>query len=234
MVRSYRCGGVTSPIKRGDDLLAWLAAVAPRQRDAAFEALLDIASDAFTSPGPELIGNLPSGVAAVVHAVHEIPIRADDVFVDVGAGAGKVVMLVRLLTAACVCGVELQADLVARARHTIAARGLAGIDVIHGDARAALPDDGTVYFLYLPCTGVALEAVLQRLREISLRRSIVVCTLGLDLRTEAWLRPRALAVDSFWLAIYDSAVEGNSRRAIAMSPDATAIALERPGYVGDR
>ena len=143
--------------------------MSPTLRDAAFEGVVGIANGAGASPGHELIGNIASGVAAIVHAVHEIPIAADDVFVDLGAGDGKVAALVNLLTGARVRGLEMQAEVVTRARERIAALGLEDVEMIHGDARVAIPDDGTVFYLYLPCTGGALAAVMQRVHEVAQR-----------------------------------------------------------------
>ena len=161
----------------------------------------------------------------------EVPVVADDVVVDLGAGLGKVPMLTRLLTGATARGIELQPALVARARE--AARR-AGLDVgfTDGDARDAYLDDGTVFFLYVPFTGPVLAEVLRRLRTVASRRAIVVCSLGIELDREApWLARRPL--DSFWLTIYDSlAPEVPSRPPRLRSPisgrAAEAIASERP------
>jgi SAM-dependent methyltransferase len=136
----------------------------------------------------------------------EAPVTAEDVFVDLGAGLGKVVLLAHLLVGATARGVELQPDLVLRAR---AAAAKCGADVRFelGDARQADLEDGTVFFLYVPFTGPVLAEMLERLRSIASRRAIVVCTLGLDLDRDApWLARRG--IDSFWLAIYDSVVSG--------------------------
>jgi hypothetical protein len=216
---------------RGAELLTWLAAVRPDARDAAIEEHLGIASPAsFVPPGDHLVGYHASGVAAIVRALLDVPVVADDVLVDLGAGLGKVVLLARLLTGATARGIELQSALVRRAR--AAARRLdVGVAFVEGDARHADLDDGTVFFLYVPFTGPALMDVLERLHAIAVRRPIVICALGFDLAREApWLMARSL--DSFWLTIYDSVVPGiPSRDRAATSPLqgelAEAIALER-------
>jgi SAM-dependent methyltransferase len=217
----------------GLDWLAWLASIPPAARDAAVDEYLGIAAPApsSASPGEHLIGYHPSGVASIVRALIEAPVRVDDVVIDLGAGLGKVVLLAHLLTGATTRGIELQPALVERARE--AARRLgASARFTHADVRDADLDDGTVFFLYLPFTGPALTRVLQRLHAIAKRRAIVVCSLGLDLDREAsWLVRRP--IDSFWLALYDSSVPRARRRSLpGLSPLAAcftdAIALERP------
>jgi hypothetical protein len=92
-------------------------------------------------------------------------------------------------------------------------------------------DDGTVFYLYLPFTGPVLVDVMARLREVASKRTIVVCTLGMDVDQVApWLIRRT--IDSFWLAIYDSRVPGASsrkarERSPLLGPDADTIAFER-------
>jgi precorrin-6B methylase 2 len=158
----------------------------------------------------------------------EVPVVADDVLVDLGAGLGKVALLAHVFTGAKARGVELQPELVGRARQA-ASRLAPQVAFARGDAREVALDDGSVFFLYLPFTGPVLAGVLQRLRSVASQRAIVVCSLGLDLEA-TWLARRP--VDSFWLTIYDSVVAGvPPRPARARSPllgaHAETIAFER-------
>ncbi|HZU82088.1 MAG TPA: methyltransferase domain-containing protein [Polyangiaceae bacterium] len=214
------------------DLLTWLASLPPSRRDVAIEERLGIAAHpSDRPPGEHLIGYHASGVAPLVRTVLEVPVVADDVVVDLGAGLGKVVLLVRLLTGASVRGIELQPALVRRARQA-AARLAVDVAFIEGDAREADLDVGTVFFLYLPFTGPVLSEVLRRLRRVACRHAIVVCSLGLDLHAEApWLSRRA--IDSFWLTIYDSIspdVPPRPRRggSLPWNRAAEVVAFERP------
>ena len=194
------------------DLLAWLASLAPDARDAAVEKHLGIdVQVSSASPGEHLVGYHASGVAPIVHALLEVPVTSEDVLFDIGAGLGKVLLLARLLTGATTRGVELQSAMADHAR--AAARRLAlDIEVTVSDARDADLFSGTVFFLYLPFTGPVLLEILDRLRAVADQRAIVVCTLGLDLEPHApWLVRRE--IDSFWLAIYDSAIDGVPARA---------------------
>jgi SAM-dependent methyltransferase len=214
-------------------LLEWLASVAPPLRDAAIEDHLGIAEPASdVAPGEHLIGYHASGVAPIVRMLVDVPVGADDVVVDLGAGLGKVVLLARLLTGASARGIELQPALVARARAAAAARSVA-VTFEEGDARTAALDAGTVFFLYVPFTGPVLAEVLRRLRGVAEAHAIVVCALGMDLDEEApWLSRRTS--DSFWLTIYDSVVEGVGARArscralVAADSTVEAVASERP------
>ncbi len=151
-----------------------------------------------------LIGYHASGTEPILQALWEAPVTDQDVFVDLGSGLGKVVLLARKLTGATARGIEIQPELVRRARR-IAAR--LGIDALfeHADVREADLAEGTVFYLYDPFTGPVLAAALERLRDVARRHPIVVCALGVDLeRVAPWLERRAQ--DSFWLAIYDSRI----------------------------
>jgi SAM-dependent methyltransferase len=209
----------------GSDLLHELARLPADARDAAIERQLGLDERVSAAPpGDELVGYHASGVAAIVRFLREVRLGPSDVFVDLGAGLGKVVMLVALLTPARARGIELQPGLAERARANAARLGL-GIDIVAGDARSASLDDGTVFYLYAPFTGAVLASVLERLHSVARQRAIAVGALGVDLDAP-WLARRA--VDSFWLSVYDSVVPGVPARVEAdgAALDA-AIALER-------
>jgi SAM-dependent methyltransferase len=217
---------------RAADLLAWLASLPPNERDAAVEEHLGIAVPASSAPpGEDLIGYSASAVAAILRVLIDVPVVADDVVVDVGAGLGKVALLARMLTGAKARGIELQPTLVERASRAAARLGV-DVSFTRGDAREADLDDGTVFFLYLPFTGPVLADVLERLRAVGSRRAIVVCSLGLDLERHApWLVPRP--TDAFWLTVYDSiGSEVHPRARRERSPllgrAADVVAFERP------
>ncbi|MGO8994526.1 MAG: class I SAM-dependent methyltransferase [Polyangiaceae bacterium] len=227
---------------RASDLLAWLASVPTQERDAAVEAYLGIAASAVScsSPGEDMVGYHASGVAPIVRMLLEVPVVADDVFVDLGSGLGKVTKLARILTGATVRGIEIQPALVERARRVSTELRL-DVSYIQADARHADLADGTVFFLYVPFTGSVLRDVLRNLRRVATDHAIVVCSLGVDLDREApWLSRRPS--DSFWLTLYDSVLPSvPERRERAGSPNsasppgrpglvstATAIAYERP------
>jgi SAM-dependent methyltransferase len=213
----------------GPDLLAWLAHLPASERDAAIEARLGIdgpVSD--TPPGEHLIGHHASGVAPIVRTLIEVPVVRADTVVDLGSGLGKFVLVARLLTGANVRGIELQPELISRARRSSQALGV-DVDFIEGDARDAPLEDGTVFFLYAPFTGPVLDAVARRLHAVAKKRAITVAALGIDLhRSAPWLVPRPM--DSFWLSIYDSSEPGvppRPREHCPLPPAAHTIAFER-------
>jgi hypothetical protein len=223
---------------RGAELLAWLAARAPAQRDLALEQLLGIASRPLVKAtlDADLVDYIPSGIAPIVRAVLDVPIVADDVFVDLGAGLGKVAMAVNLLSGARAHGVELQPELVTRALAGAADLGLDSVSFQQSDARDADLSRATVVFLYLPFTGATLAAVMARLSAVARRRALVVCTLGLDLRAFDWLTPRE--TQEFWLSIHDSRCPGAAPRprspAVSLGPWADAVASESATSSGRR
>ena len=186
-------------------MLRWLARVPLADRDLAVEERLGIRdTSSWPAPGQHLVAYQPSGVAAIVRMLIEVPVSVEDVVVDLGSGMGKVAILASLLTGATARGVELQPELVARSRAAAARAGAARATFEQGDAREARVDDGTVFFLYAPFRGPVMAEVLGRLRALAQRRPIVVAALGVDVELAApWLVRRPL--DAFWLAIYDAA-----------------------------
>jgi SAM-dependent methyltransferase len=184
---------------RGAALAARLEDLPAAERDAWVERLLGIDAVPDTGHG-ELIGHHASGVGALLQLLRDVPVRHTDVFVDVGSGLGKATLLAHLLTGATAVGLEHAPALVHAARQRARDLGLTGVTYVHGDAREAVPV-GSVYYLYLPFTGAALEAAMARLEEATREREVVVCTLGLDLARWPWLRARESA--DFWTCIYD-------------------------------
>jgi SAM-dependent methyltransferase len=187
---------------RGDALRAELEQRDEAERDRWVEGLLGIAApiERAMIAERELIGYQPSGVGAVLALIRDVPIGARDVFVDIGSGLGKVTMLVHLLTGASAMGLERDAALIARARQCAKALELNGVSYVHGDARDAVPE-GSVYFMYAPVTGRALERVMARLETTTQARKVAICTLGLDLARFEWLRERAS--EDLFVSIYD-------------------------------
>jgi hypothetical protein len=212
-----RSGGL-----RGVELLEWLAAHPPAERDSAIEGLLGIARPVAAlgeAPGENRMPYMPSAIAPVVRAILDVPVTLDDVFVDLGAGLGKAAMAVHLLTGARARGVELQPGLAGEAMAQASELGLDRVEFVQSDALDADIGDASVVFLYLPFTGDVLAGVLRRLEAIARRRQLVLCALGLDLRAD-WIAPRP--TDEFWLTIYDTCIPGAEPRAAAQAPPGLA------------
>src|SRR4051794_126911 len=124
-------------------------AVEPAERDAWVDRLLGIAAPPPDSALPAGARPYPPcGVDGSLAVLRDVQIGASDVFVDLGAGLGRVVMLVHLLSGSRTHGIEIQPHLVDQAR--ACARSL-GIDVSFelGDVVES-ELDASVFFLYAP------------------------------------------------------------------------------------
>src|SRR5262249_53521494 len=153
---------------RGAALLDLLRAVPLLDRDAWVDELLGIEPP--PSDIPDLprgsVPYLPCGVDEIVAMVREAPVGPQDELVDLGAGLGRVVLLVHLLSGARARGVEIQAPLVDLARARCAELALAAVSFVHGDA-ADCELDGSIFFLYAPFGGDVLARVVRRLEGVA-------------------------------------------------------------------
>jgi hypothetical protein len=155
-----------------------LQKVAPHDRDAWTDAVLGIEPPPPDEPLPAgAVPYLPCGVDEILAVVHGVPVGARDVVVDLGAGLGRVAMLVHLLSGSRTVGIEIQPQLVERARATA----------------------GSVFFLYAPFNGALLRRVLAKLSAVE--RPFVVCAVDLELDVD-WLVSRPSSHRS--VAIYDT------------------------------
>lgn len=198
---------------RNQALLDALLRVPFTERDAWIDDALGIDSDAPHDDIADLprgaVPYLPCGVDAIVRAVVDTPVGADDVFVDLGAGLGRVALLVHLLSGARARGVELQAPLVERARELIRNVGVAEhVDIERGDAaHSRLLDEGTVFFIYASFSPAVLRDVLRSLENAAStrRRTIRLCAVGFDVPGAVhWLTARPVAPACPELTIYDA------------------------------
>jgi SAM-dependent methyltransferase len=194
---------VKGGILRGPALVERLLSVPYPDRDVWTDELL-----ALPEPPPDIAGlpvgavpYLPAGVEEILTMVLETPLRPDEQFVDLGSGMGRVAILAHLLSGARASGVEIQKPLVDCARKCCDGLGLNDISFVHANA-ADTELDGEVFFLYSPFNGETLTRVLSRLECVARRRAIAVCTVGLELPGEGWLRARRAS--SLSMTFYDS------------------------------
>lgn len=188
---------------RPADLRAALLEVPPGERDGWVDRVLGLGPP--PDDGPALprggVPYLPCGVAALLAVAEHV--RPGDVFVDVGAGVGRAVALVHLLTGARAIGLEIQPALAAAAAALASTLPTAAVRVVLGDAVAAVrATGGTVFFLYCPFGGARLDALLVELAAVAAERPITVACLDLPLPPCAWLPLVAEPTDG--LAIYRS------------------------------
>ena len=127
---------------------------------------------------PEMVFYQPTPVRIVLEMVEAADLRQHDVFYDIGSGLGQVCILVHLLTGVRAKGVEVEPDYCDYARRCARGLNLSQVRFVNQDAREADYADGTVFFLYTPFKGGALQRVLERLRHESKSRRIRLCTYG--------------------------------------------------------
>lgn len=197
---------------RGAALRARIKGLPPTERDPFVDALLALPELPEDQPGlpPGTVPYLPCAVATILQVVQEAPVAASDGFVDLGAGLGRVALLVHLLCGASAVGVELQPHLVQIAVQAAASLSLRAVDFRCADAtRSPLPD-GTVYFIYASFGRSALAQVLAQLkmqaqlqeqaqrqaqadrRDVAGPRRITLCAVDFEIPQAdyPWLRPR--------------------------------------------
>lgn len=176
-----------------DDFRRALAAVPPDRRDAWVDRAFGL--DGLPADGPALprgcVPYLPSDVDLVLRMLDAAEVTAGDVFVDIGSGVGRVTALAHCVTGAHAIGIEVQPELVRRARALSARLNAERVAVIEGDAAALVGrvPGGTVFFLYCPFSGPRLARVLDDLAALAEARPIRVCSLDLPLPPAPWLTP---------------------------------------------
>lgn len=143
---------------------------------------------------------------AILDMLDHVGYTAEDVFCDIGAGLGQVVILVRLLSGMVCNGVEYDSAYAAFANRTIRDLNLTHTSVMGGDARKVKLDEATIFFMFTPFVGSMMDVVLKKLKRESRRRTIKLCTYGsctLRVAEESWLKPlRPDAIDEYKLAVF--------------------------------
>ena len=184
-------------IARGDRAAfrAVLRGIPPVARDAWVDRVLGL--ELPPDDGPELprggVPYLPCSVDALLRLVEHAPVRAPDVFVDIGSGIGRAATVVHLLTGAPAVGVEIQPTLVAAARDLTARLRLPEVSFVLGDAAQPPLPAASVYLLYCPFSGERLDTVLAALESVARSRSVAVCCVDLPLPPCPWLQPTSPA-----------------------------------------
>lgn len=181
-----------------------LAEIPPSDREAWLDTLWEI--DELPPDDPQLprgcVPYLPCSAATVLDAVKQAGVTSDDVFVDVGSGAGRAALLVHLETGASCIGLEIQPAL-ARASQARADRlGFRRLRFLEGDAAELIRGvaTGTVFFLYCPFGGARLERFLDGLEAVARARSIRVCCVDMPPLERPWLvrrPPTSLNLDVY-------------------------------------
>ncbi|MGE3538161.1 MAG: class I SAM-dependent methyltransferase [Candidatus Tectimicrobiota bacterium] len=138
-----------------------------------------------------MIGYHPTPARVILACIAQLPWQPADVFYDLGAGLGRVALLVGLLTPARVRGIEFEPAYCAYAQQRAAELHLTRVSFLRGDARQIEYADGTVFFLYTPFTGAILRQVLARLQAVAALHPIVLATYGActrDVAQQPWVQ----------------------------------------------
>jgi hypothetical protein len=104
--------------------------------------------------------------------------RAGDVFYDLGAGHGRVVLYGAALSPAHFRGIEIVSERASAAETCRAALDLRNLEISADDARQADFSDGTIFFFFNPFFQDTLSSVGRRLRRLATRRHIRIASVG--------------------------------------------------------
>jgi SAM-dependent methyltransferase len=126
----------------------------------------------------EMVEFYKTPARVVVELVERMKFGPGDVFIDLGAGLGQVVLLVHLLTGARALGVEIEPAYCAYARRCAEKLGLTGVGFELGDARVADLSAGTVFFLFTPFKGEVFSRVMKRMKDVALASSRGIRVVG--------------------------------------------------------
>ena len=157
-----------------------------------------------TGDDSELEDYFPTDYQLFLRAIRRLTINsASDVFLDIGCGKGRLLVMAAQQPFRQVIGVEYSEKLCADARRQLSRlqpHERNRVEVIQADAAVfRVPDEVTVIFMFNPFTGRVLEQSLERIRESLMRSPRVVSLYYLQpayhkntLETFQWLICRAV------------------------------------------
>jgi hypothetical protein len=168
-----------------------LLRIDPRSRDDWANQVLglgDLPDDEDTLPSG-CVPYLPSSVDVLLRTVERAAITPEDMFVDVGSGVGRAMVLVHLLTGAGAVGMEIQAGLARQANAVAERLCLPRVRTIHGDAEDLIQymKVGSVFFFYCPFSGERLSRVMDAIRPLARVRSLRLCFVDMPVPDVPWL-----------------------------------------------
>jgi SAM-dependent methyltransferase len=146
-------------------------------------------------------------------------VKPGDVFVDLGSGKGRVIMLASRYRFDRVIGVELSDRLNAIARRNLGRRRCRRVEIVTADALDyETLDDATVVYMYNPFRGATFDTVIRKLIASVDRRPRTIRLIYLNpmehdrlmatgrfrlLREAGRLRPRRDAAASSYIRMYE-------------------------------
>jgi ubiquinone/menaquinone biosynthesis C-methylase UbiE len=153
---------------------------------------------------------VPCPVSTAQEALHQAAVTCDDVFVDVGSGAGRVALLAHLLTGCGSIGLEIQSGLVRAAQGRADWLNLERVRFVRGDAAKLVRfvPLGTVFFLYCPFGAAHLRGFLDGLEDRARAKQIRVCCVDMPPLTCPWLV--RCSATSLRVDVYRSTLHGGA------------------------
>ncbi len=127
-------------------------------------------SDSFTQGKYEdSVEYVPSGYTAITAMLRHVRLTEDDVFVDFGCGKGRVICAIATQRLRKVIGIEVDKTLADIARANLTNLIKVSVtrtpaEVLHSDATAFDPRDGTIFFMFNPFERKTLEDVLNNIK----------------------------------------------------------------------
>jgi hypothetical protein len=142
---------------------------------------------------PERVHLERTPARAILELIDRVQPASDDIFYDLGAGLGMVVLLVHLLTGVRARGIEIEPAYCAYAQQQAHALDLSAVAFLQADAGVVDLSDGTIFFLFTPFTGRLLQRVLARLQAVAHHHPITLGAYGSCARSiaqQSWLLPQ--------------------------------------------
>ena len=143
----------------------------------------------------------------IFELVKKLHFTTEDVFFDLGSGLGQPCILVNLLAGIESHGVEFDPAFCRYANECARRLGLSKVNFINADARVASYSNGTIFFMFTSFRDEMLNAVLEILKNESLRRKIRIITYGpctAEITSLKWLKSISGNNSDYDLSVFTS------------------------------
>lgn len=186
------------------------ASYGPENLDHLINAITEYDVDSIRLPKreKEMIHLEVTPLAVVIELADILHPLPADLFYDLGSGLGHALMVYNLLTGLPAVGIEIEPYYCELSAASVSSLHLKGISIRNENVLDSTMDDGTIFFLFSPFTGGLLEQVLDKLKQLSERRSITICSYGPLTKTlvnHSWMKIMdERMADPFRLAVFHS------------------------------
>jgi precorrin-6B methylase 2 len=113
------------------------------------------------------IAYIPTNYISLKKMLDYLQLDKNDVFIDLGCGKGRAIILVGTQKLKKIIGVELRKSMLDIAKKNLASVKINNtkIEIVHADAAEADLKEGTVYFMYKPFKWQTTKRVLENIKE---------------------------------------------------------------------